>query len=397
MKFYSNERIFDTLIDTKKMYVSITTRFSPRADLKKDGLSHVYLSISKEKVRIRIPLHIHVPLKKWDKNNQRLKSNDVTSKDLNLLLDNIEAKITKIKTEYRLAESELTPELLVKEYHGNMPRINFIAFLKLAIKDERPLLARGTYKRHLAVLRKLEAFKPEIPFSDIDLDFFDDFRRYFRAKQNSETTIRSNITVLKKYLKIAKKQGVKLKIDLEDVKVGPTYGNRISLSPEDTIKCFNYFTSMHITEERKLVLGYFLFSCYTGLRFTDVMNLSPANVAGQHLQFLASKTGKTQTIKLIESAKVVCESPGIFLKKLTNQYINRELKNIMTSLGIRTKVSFHTARHTFATNFLIATGKVESLQILLGHSDIKETMIYAHITSKHANQDIDFMEQLLSQ
>jgi site-specific recombinase XerD len=66
----------------------------------------------------------------------------------------------------------------------------------------------------------------------------------------------------------------------------------------------------------------------------------------------------------------------------------------MAILKIQKKVSFHVARHTFATSFLRAGGQVEKLQKLLGHSDIKQTMIYVHIVQADANAEIFLLDNL---
>ncbi|MFV8354970.1 tyrosine-type recombinase/integrase [Flavobacterium sp. XS1P32] len=58
------------------------------------------------------------------------------------------------------------------------------------------------------------------------------------------------------------------------------------------------------------------------------------------------------------------------------------------------KVTFHVPRHTFATSFLRAGGQVEKLQLLLGHSDIKQTMIYVHIVQADANAEIFLLDNL---
>ncbi|MFK8288445.1 tyrosine-type recombinase/integrase [Capnocytophaga canimorsus] len=64
---------------------------------------------------------------------------------------------------------------------------------------------------------------------------------------------------------------------------------------------------------------------------------------------------------------------------MSDQKMNDYIREAVNFVGIRKRVSFHTARHTFATNFLRKGGKVEDLQKLLDHSDISTTMIYVHI------------------
>ena len=62
--------------------------------------------------------------------------------------------------------------------------------------------------------------------------------------------------------------------------------------------------------------------------------------------------------------------------------MNKQLKAVGTKMGIPKSMTSHTARHTFATNFLEFGGKIEVLKEILCHSSINETMKYAHITDK---------------
>ena len=82
-------------------------------------------------------------------------------------------------------------------------------------------------------------------------------------------------------------------------------------------------------------------------------------------------------------------------ENFTNEYVNRELKEICKFRGINKRVSFHVSRHTFATNFLVSGGRVEHLQKLLGHSNIRETMIYVHIVESITNMQVLKMDEIL--
>jgi site-specific recombinase XerD len=73
--------------------------------------------------------------------------------------------------------------------------------------------------------------------------------------------------------------------------------------------------------------------------------------------------------------------------------MNDELKKIMKILSINKKVTFHVARHTFATLFLKAGGKIEKLRIILGHSSVRETEIYEHITQAEANEEMFLLDK----
>jgi integrase/recombinase XerD len=396
MKFATNDLIFDTLVDTTKIYVSMNHKFTIRKmdGNPKRGLIYLYATGNKEVARINLDIHLDV--KNWNSKKQRIVLNDKHSNDLNLILDNIYSKIISIKTSYRLAEKVLTPKKLEKELKQNLSRVSFLAFFKQALESERSLMEHGSYKRHLAVYHKLGFWKNDILFSDIDYHFFEDYKKHFIKKGNALTTINSNIISMRKFIRIAIRHGIKIGIDLDDIKIGSTRGNRFSLSAIEFKKCFKYYTSDFIEESNKLVLGYFLFSCVTGLRISDVQKLTRTNLYEDYITFVSKKTKTDQSITLNLLAKdIINNCDELFIKKFSDPYINLKLKTIASFLGITKKVTFHVARHTFATNYLRAGGSITNLQKLLGHRKIEMTMIYSHIVNQEANDDIFRLDDLL--
>lgn len=388
MNFASTDLIFDTLIDTEKIFVSVRNYFTLR---KFNEYSQIYLTITGDGQRERINLDLRIKTKYWNSKINRLNTadNEKINSDINLILDSIEAKIFGIKTAYRLSERYLSPKKLREEFSNNMPRVSFISFFKKALESERNFLEYGSYKRHLAVYRKLKEFKPDVTFIEIDLKYIQDYKEWCKSKGNASTTISSNIASIKKFLSIAQKNSIKLKISLDEIKVGNTKGNRTSLTQIELKRVFNYYTSDFINSESKLVLGYFLFACMTGMRISDIQNLKRIDVIDTQINFVSKKTKTDQSIMLNEMArKIVNIEPNLFEKKLSDQYINRLLKTVFKNLGIRKKISFHTSRHTFATSYLRAGGKIEKLKLLLGHSKIETTMIYSSIVASEANEDI---------
>lgn len=396
MLFSPHDRLFDTLVDTKKIYVSMQTSFKLRSYTNSDGTSPVYLHITGDRKRERINLKINVIAKNWDAKKQKVNPKTPDSEDINLLLDSVKAKITGIKTVYRLSERILTPEILRKELNDGMSRVLFCSFFKQALEEQKPQLSPGTFEKNLSVLNKLREYNEDLMFSQIDYAWFENFRNHFLKKGNKKTTVNTNIGVIKKFLKIAVKSGIKIRVVLDDIEVGSTNGNRTCLSTSELKKAANFFFSEFINPSHRLILGYFLFSCMTGLRISDIQKLDREGIYEDYISIIAKKTSKDQTISLnMNARKILNHEPLLFVKKISDQQINRELKKIMTFLGITKKVTFHVSRHTFATSFLRAGGAVEKLQKLLNHSSIKETMIYVHIQAAEANEQIFLLDNLL--
>jgi len=75
--------------------------------------------------------------------------------------------------------------------------------------------------------------------------------------------------------------------------------------------------------------------------------------------------------------------------------MNDQLKEIATATGIHKEITNHSARHTFATNFIELTSDVATLQRLLGHSNIRETMLYVHVSTGKINKQMQNFDELL--
>lgn len=385
----------DTLLATHKKIVPMNESFTFREYKKANGKTPLVLTLRSNSKKHRIALDIDVYLVDWDKSKNRLKPTTEENIDVNLILDNIQSKITKIKTSYRLSERILTLDILKKEFLNGMPRVRFTAFYKMMLEEEKVMMEIGSYNRYRSVLKKIVAYDDDVTFMELDLNWIDKFQKYLRGIGNESTTVAGNIAAVKKFLGLALKSGIRLALNIDEIKVGSTKGNRTSLSVQELKRSIGYYYSDYISGSHRLVLGYFLFSCMTGLRISDVQKLTRKNFMDNYVSFISKKTKKDQSIALNENArKIIDFEPNLFVIKFADQHINDELKKIMLLLKINKKVSFHVARHTFATSFLRAGGNVEKLQRLLGHKTITQTMIYAHIVQSDANAEIFLLDKL---
>lgn len=395
----NSDRIFDTQLNTQRYRVSMKTTFYLRPDNMIQGKNPIYLRISGNSMPSeRIHTYLYVDAKFWHSKKQRVSENCQEHIDLNLILMNIESKLTQIQTFYRLSELTLTPKTLRAEYEDKLSRVNFIAFFKAAIPEQKMKVGEERLERYGTILHKLQEYQEVIPFKDLDLKWIDKFKIHLRDKlKNGDTTIASNIAIIKKFLGIAKKEGIKLQFDIDDLVVGSTKGNRTYLLAHELQKCLNFYFSEFINPSYRLVLGYFLFSCMNGLRISNVQSLKRSDLLSNDFSVILVKGNRDKNMILNKTAKKILEhEPLLFEKKFADQHLNDEIKKIMSTLGINKKVTFHVARHTFATLFLKAGGKVEMLQMLLGHSTISQTMIYVHIVQAEANQEMYLLDDLFT-
>jgi len=361
-----------------------------------DGTCALYLQIFLNKEKKKLPCHISVKPLEFDKVKQRVKSKNPLYKDYNLILEKMLSDINKIEINYRLSGTVLTLPRLIEEYENPTSRIDFLKFWENEMDRQKEILKPDTYRQQMTMLNKTKAFKSPLYFYEINEDYIQDLKTYCKKTlKNGDATIGSLIKSFKKYLHIANKKGIITPVRFDDIKNKSFKGNRTFLSPEEIVKLNKYWESEFIKESHKNILSRFLFSCFTGLRISDIENLSEDNIIADTLVFTAVKTGKFQRINMNESSKKYINKKTMFDGGYTGEYINRELKDIAKICGIRKVLTYHVSRHTFATNFLICGGRVEHLQKILAHSKITDTMIYVHIVDSITDIQINNMDDIL--
>lgn len=379
--------IFDTRFDTKKIFVTTRNRFSLRSYVDKSGASLIYLDVSDKNERIRLNTEVYIPRHCWDQKKQRIK-NHLNGDALNLVLENIESRITTIKTSFMLQDRFLDAKTLISEFQSATPEFDFISFCRhhMALQDCKD----QTRKNYRCILKKLETFSKEIPFHKLTLEFLQRYRKFY--KHNSVITYNTDLKFIKKFLNIARKQNIKLNINLDDLKVNVTSNKTIYLEPLEMKQMIKYYFNEFINPAHVLPLGYFLFSCYTGLRISDVQQRTRAEILEEKFQFSSMKTDHPQVMRLNPEARKMVEFRAeLFTQKLSDQKINAHLKDIADVCKINKVISMHVGRHTFATTFMRNKGDIYRLKTLLGHAKIEHTQKYVHLVRDEHLDDLDIV------
>ena len=395
MHLVRTERIFDTHLDTLSHVSKMNTSFKLRTDLLKNGKNPIYIHITGNSKREFINTGLYVFSKDWNPDKQRAKPKDKEHSDLNLILDKCESKLHEIRVSYRLTGLVPTPDVVKREYLNNLSRVNFIAFSLESIKMESTISPERLNGLR-SIINKVAEYNDFIRFHEMDVNWFKNYRLWLKkVKKNKDVTISTNIKGIKKFLRLAQKSGIQLPINLDEIKPGSTKGNRNYLSEDEIKKTVQLYYSDELTPKNKLILGYFLFGCMTGLRISNIQRLNRIDFQNGQFSVVMVKGNKDKLLSLNETAQRIIEHhEDLFVTKFSDQELNRKIKTILQSIGITKKISFHCARHTFATLFLKSSGRVELLQQLLGHSSIKQTMIYAHIVQEDANREIFVLDKL---
>ena len=151
----------------------------------------------------------------------------------------------------------------------------------------------------------------------------------------------------------------------------------------------------------------FVFSCFTGLSYIDVKKLKLNHIhnsfnGNMWIKKKREKTGVQFDILLLDIPKMILDKykgmlpEDILLPVISNQRLNAYLKEIADLCGIEKNLTFHLARHTFATTVTLAKGvPMETVSKMLGHTSLKTTQIYARITDQKIGHDMKELSKKL--
>lgn len=393
---------------------SFALSFLIRKDkINKEGNVPLYMRITIDKAKAEYATGERLSLSIW--NEGKIKGNSGTAKRIKDTMDTLRGRVMDIKNNYRDSETPLTARLIVDILNGKLvvKSKSLLEVFKLHNGMVYNLIgidyAKATYSRyqttmnHVAEYIKTKYKKNDISLPDLNYDFIRGLEIYFKKDRacNHNTTMKyiKNLKVITHYaLKnewMAVDPFINFECKIEKVE-------RPFLSEEELQLLINKEFAI---DRLDLVRDMFLFACYTGLAYVDVAKLSVDNlrqgVDGNLWIYLhRTKTNVKSTIPLspipLSILKKYKEYPqvedkGVLLPILSNQKMNAYLKEVADLCGITKHLTFHVARHTFATTVTLEKGvSLESVANMLGHSSTRTTEDYSKVTEvKIANETKD--------
>lgn len=261
---------------------------------------------------------------------------------------------------------------------------SFNEYLAKYLKD-----SNAEYKG--AISRYLNELYPNLRFKDITESVYYELTKYLKETKNyQEWTLYTALWYVRSAINKAISEGIINKNPWKNIKTKKPESTRDYLEYDDLIKLKE--TSCGNPEIKKA----FLFSCNTGLRFSDIRQLKWKNIEGNQIKMKMKKTKSTIIIPLSKSAlEYISDSSNksdesyVFDLPKSDGTVGYYIKIWSAKAGINKKVTFHVARHTFATILLTYGADFESVKELLGHSDIRTTLIYAKVVDQKKRSAID--------
>lgn len=386
--------------------------YAKRAKATTEGLIPIYLRVTVDGQRIEISTKRYVDASKWSVEQGRMKGSSGDAHSINTYLDILKGKVYDYQRELvhdgkpvnaenlrnKLLGTEAKSRMLVPIFEDHNKKIEAL------LNDE---FAPGTLERYKTSLKHtIEFLQWKYSVSDIDIKkidhaFVTEYEFYLRSvrKCNNNTAVKY-IKNFGKIIRICIANGWLDKSPFVNYKSKVKEVERTFLVEEEIQ---TLVSKEFATERLNQVKDIFLFSCFTGLAYIDVKKLTKNNITigidGEKWIYTnRQKTDTRSNIPLLPTAEEIiakykehpqCLNEGKLLPVLSNQKMNSYLKEMADVCGINKELTFHIARHTFATTVTLTNGvPIESVSKMLGHKNLRTTQHYAKILDKKVGQDM---------
>lgn len=377
--------------------ISYRPIYNRKNQLNVEGKALLQIEAYLERRKVYFSTHIYLTPDQWDDRKKLIKQHP-----------NAEALNYKVREFiFALEEKELsiwrdgrsiTLQGLKDEFHSKTTR-SFLSFAKDDIISSQA--KESTKRNRLTTYMLLSKFRSHIEFKDLNPSLVYDFERFLFENQFKTNTVAKHMKHFKAFVNSAINKGY---IDLNDypfrryhIKMSET--KHTFLLPEELEKLEN----MELAGRRQSLsqsLDAFLFCCYTGLRYSDFINLSEKNIVTidkrPWLVFNTVKTGAEVKLPLTflfegKAWKLLRKHKGHlsdFFSIKPNSTVNKELIRIGKIAGIEKHFSFHSARHTNATLLIYKGANITTVQKLLGHRNVTTTQIYSEVMGSTIIKDL---------
>ena len=387
----------------------------------KDGKYPVYMRITINGKRIELSAKQMISLDDWNENTGMAKTKKENGRTLNNYLEQLRSSYVACYREMTLQKKIITVETFKKQYYGdNDNEYTLGKLMHYHNVEMKEALCHGTMKNYFTTQKYLEKFLKEkrkitdVLLREINYAFVIDFEYYLKTYKPVDHQKPLGNNGLMKHMERFRKM-INVALKNEWLEKDPFRAYKLK---------FTRFERGYLTEtELKVIEGkdfkidrlqtvkdLFIFSCYTGLAYIDTVSLTQQNIVEGIDQdaWLVTQRIKTSTpvkIPLLPKAMSIiekyrnnlkCISEGSLLPNMSNQKLNGYLKEMADICGIEKNLTFHLARHTFATTITLSNGvPIESVSKMLGHTKISTTQVYAKVIERKLSDDMILLRQKL--
>ena len=369
--------------------------YNRKKQLNKQGTALVQVEALLNQRKVYFRTNLYLKPEHWNSRNAQV-DNHPQAHDLNSMLFEFVLHLQAIELSLWKRGIPVTLSLLKDAIKKDKPvNVTFPVFAKIYVQESDR--KRSTKENLLTTITVLQEFRPGLDFKDITYTFLKEFEVHLKEKGNSVNTIAKHLRQLRTLVNEAINQGY-IPSDaypFRKYKIKQEKGRKEFLTPDELKRLEN----LDVDKKLRHVLDAFLFCCYTGLRFSDFCQLSPANfikVNGKRwLYFTSIKTGvelrlplhllfEGKALAVLERYDIVTD----FAKIGPNSEANKYLAQLAAFARIRKHITYHTARHTCATLLVHQGVPITTVQKLLGHTSVRTTEVYSEVLSNTIIRDL---------
>lgn len=393
----------------------------PRFEKESKGKTPLYARITVNGKFKRFSIQIKFTTDLWEPSVSRLKGNSAEARQINNHINQVLIQIDEAYRELKKERKLITPQTVIARYRGeDQIRKTLIQLSEYHKFNMKSVLKPGTLKNYYTTETYIKRFleiqrnTDDIYLEHLDYAFIIDFENFLRRNvaQIQKSRPLTNNGVMKHLERL--KKLLNLAVKLEWVERDPfanfslkfVKNERHYLSQKELDLLIN--TEFNHTYQNR-TKDIFIFSCYTGLSNIDVKNLMKNDIVkgidGKDWIFTKrQKTDHPIKIPLLDVAENIIHkykdemtNSDKLLLVYSNQKLNIYLKEIAKELKINKYLTFHSARHTFATTVTLSNGvPIETVSKLLGHTKLSTTQIYAKVLESRISSDINNLRIVLN-
>lgn len=384
--------------------------------------ANIYIRVTLNGKRVNISLKRKINVSTWDEKNQRARGTDKDSRILNLYLNEVQSKVYRIYEDFKKEEVPFTSQMIKAKFLGeDKTRFSFqilIDYYNEKMQHKLHKNTMGQYKtsqRYMTEYISKEYRSTDILLSKLDYGFvvgFEDFLRSYIPKSGQSkignNTAMKHIKRLRRMVTLAYRMNWIDRDPFVNFKMKIEKSERGFLTTSELQSIEDLSSSI---ERLVIVKDLFIFSCYTGISYSDIVKLTSDNIVvgvdgNPWIMSERVKTGTPFKIPMLPKAEILIDKyknhyrtyeKMNLLPKLSNQKLNSYLKEIADLCGIKKNLTFHMARHTFATTVTLSNGvPIETVSKLLGHTKLATTQIYARVVERKVSDDMHLLKMRLS-
>lgn len=352
----------------------------------------------------------------WDKQKQRVIKTAPDTHNINAYLDNVNTTLHYYYKQELLNARRITARLLKQRFLviGTNPPSLLELFMK-QVEDANKLVAVNKisishYNKQRLVYRRLNEFCKKTGINDMVLEQFDrqtihELEIFFRTDCNL------SVNSTAKMLEFVRK-GILWAYQCGLILINPFASYRIK-KEETQIQFLNKQEISKIMKKQldvprlAFIRDLFVFSCFTGISYADTCKLTKEQIihdskGSGYIHLYRTKTNHPAFIPILPQAQKILDeyigqdSSGKVFRAISNQKTNAYLKELADICGIKKKLTYHVARHSFAVTICLENGlPIETLSKVLGHTNLRVTQSYAKVIAKKVTKDMQILQKQL--